>query len=275
MEFPNIEPIAIQLGPLKIHWYAITYVAAFAFAWLLGNHRADKANSGWARDEVSDLLFYGYLGVILGGRIGYVLFYHLDFFFNDPLYLFRIWDGGMSFHGGILGVTFACWWFARKSSKKFFDVGDFVAPIVRLGLGAGRIGNFINGELWGRAAPADLPWAFRFPLDREQLLRHPSQLYEFLLEGLVLFIIVWWFSSKPRPQKAVAGVFLLGYGAFRFIVEFFREPDAHLGAVISWLTMGQVLSAPMIVLGVIFLTIAYRSTNTKTNSQNKTPTTSK
>jgi len=257
MDFPNFNPIALELGPLKIHWYAITYVAAFVMAWLLGNYRADKEHSGWNREQVSDLLFYGYLGVILGGRIGYVLFYHLDFFIQDPLYLFRVWEGGMSFHGGILGVTIACWWFAKKSNKSFFDVGDFVVPLVPLGLGAGRIGNFINGELWGRAAPIDLPWAFRFPSDQQHLLRHPSQLYEFFLEGLLLFVIVWWFTTKPRPQKAATGVFLLGYGSVRFIVEFFREPDAHLGEVLSWLTMGQVLSAPMIVLGIFMLWLAY------------------
>ncbi len=268
MDFPNFEPIAFSIGPLKIHWYALTYVAAFAMAWLLGNVRADKTNSGWTRDEVSDLLFYGYLGVILGGRIGYVLFYHMDYFIQDPIYLFRIWDGGMSFHGGILGVTLACWWFAKKSKKTFFGVGDFVAPLVPLGLGAGRIGNFINGELWGRAAPADLSWAFRFPRDEEHLLRHPSQLYEFVLEGLVLFVIVWWFSSKPRPQKAVAGLFLVGYGAFRFIVEFYREPDDHLGTVISWLTMGQVLSSPMILLGLLMLFFAYKSSNTEQQNNN-------
>jgi phosphatidylglycerol:prolipoprotein diacylglycerol transferase len=261
MNFPDINPIALELGPIKIHWYAVTYLAAFAFAWLLGNYRADKENSGWTREQVSDLLFYGYLGVILGGRIGYVLFYNFSAFVDDPIYLFRIWDGGMSFHGGILGVTFACWWFAKNTGKAFFDVGDFVVPLVPLGLGAGRIGNFINGELWGRAAPVDLPWAFRFPRDSQQLLRHPSQLYEFFLEGVVLFIIVWWFSSKPRPQKAVAGLFILGYGCFRFIVEFYRQPDAHLGEIISWLTMGQVLSAPMIILGIIMLVMAYKKNN--------------
>ena len=265
MDFPNIDPIALQLGPLKIHWYAITYLAAFAFAWLLGNYRADQKNSGWTREQVSDLLFYGYLGVILGGRIGYVFFYNFSEFINDPIYLFRIWDGGMSFHGGILGVTIASWWFAKSTKKAFFDVGDFVVPLVPLGLGAGRIGNFINGELWGRAAPVDLPWAFRFPRDSQNLLRHPSQLYEFILEGLVLFMIVWWFSSKPRPQKAVAGLFILGYGSFRFFVEFFRQPDAHLGKVVSWLTMGQVLSAPMIILGIIMLSMAYKTKTAKNN----------
>jgi len=219
MELPNIDPIALELGPLKIHWYAVTYLAAFAFAWLLGNYRADKKNSGWTREQVSDLLFYGYLGVILGGRVGYVFFYNFSAFLNDPIYLFRIWDGGMSFHGGILGVTLACWWFARNTQKAFFDVGDFVVPLVPLGLGAGRIGNFINGELWGRAAPVDLPWAFRFPRDGQDLLRHPSQLYEFILEGLVLFMIVWWFSSKPRPQKAVAGLFIVGYGVSAFLLN--------------------------------------------------------
>ncbi len=258
MDLPIIDPVALQLGPISIHWYALTYLFGFIAAWLLGYWRADKSNGQWTREQVSDFLFYSYLGVILGGRIGYVMFYHLDLFFDNPLYLFRIWEGGMSFHGGFLGVLLATWLFARKSRKTLFEVGDFIVPLVPLGLGAGRIGNFINGELWGRAASADLPWAFRFPTDPQQLLRHPSQLYEFVLEGLVLFALVWWFSSKPRPTRAVSGLFVAGYGTFRFIVEFFREPDAHLGHIISWLTMGQILSAPMILIGFWLMYSAYR-----------------
>ncbi len=265
MQFPEFDPIALSIGPffgigpLQIHWYAISYLVAFAIAWFLAMSRAKKPDSGWTSEQVSDLLFYGYLGVILGGRIGYVLFYHFDFFLADPLYLFKVWNGGMSFHGGLLGVIAGVWWFARKSHKSFWHVADFVVPIVPLGLGSGRLGNFINGELWGRAAPADLPWAMRFPHDREQLLRHPSQLYEFLLEGILLFIIVWWFSNKKRPNMAVSALFLTGYGTFRFLVEFFREPDAHLGKVISWLTMGQLLSAPMIIIGIWLLYYAYKN----------------
>ena len=264
MQFPDFDPIAIRIGPffgigpLQIHWYALTYLAAFAIAWFLGMKRAKKPGSGWTSEQVSDLLFYGYLGVILGGRIGYVLFYHLDYFLADPFYLFKIWDGGMSFHGGLLGVMTGVWYFARQSKKNFWNVADFTVPLVPLGLGAGRIGNFINGELWGRAAPADLPWAMRFPHDREQLLRHPSQLYEFLLEGILLFIIVWWFSGKKHPRMAVTAVFLIGYGIFRFIVEFFREPDEQLKDIMTWLTMGQTLSAPMIIFGFILLYMAYK-----------------
>ncbi len=262
MDFPNFDPVAIQLGPLKIHWYALTYLFGFAAAWILGYRRADHSSS-WTRDQVSDFLFYSYLGVILGGRLGYVLFYHFDYFLADPRYLYRIWEGGMSFHGGFLGVILATWYFAKKTKKGFFDVADFIVPLVPLGLAAGRIGNFINGELWGRVASADLPWAMRFPSDPQQLLRHPSQLYEFALEGLLLFAIVWVYSSKPKPAMAVSGVFMTSYGSFRFLVEFFREPDIQLGHVISWLTMGQILSAPMVIAGIALIYYAYKRSNNK------------
>ena len=260
MQFPNFDPVAVSIGPLKIHWYAISYLIAFAIAWFLANKRAKLKDSGWDKEQISDMLFYGYLGVILGGRIGYVIFYHFDLFMDNPLYLFKVWEGGMSFHGGLLGVIFALWFFARKTHRSFWQVADFVTPIAPLGLGSGRIGNFINGELWGRPTSADIPWAMRFPSDNLHLLRHPSQLYEFLLEGILLFVILWVYSSKRRVEKSVSALFLICYGTFRFSVEFFREPDPQLGKVISWLTMGQILSLPMIIIGAF---IFYKIRNQK------------
>lgn len=215
------------------------------------------------KDEVSDLLFAGFLGVVLGGRIGYVLFYQFDAFLADPLFLFKVWTGGMSFHGGLLGVIAAMFWFARKTKRTFFTVSDFIAPLVPFGLGAGRMGNFINGELWGRVT--DVPWAMVFPTGGP-FARHPSQLYEFALEGVVLFLILNWFIRKPRPAGAVSGLFLIGYGAFRFIVEFFREPDAHLGLFGDWISMGQILSTPMIILGALMMVWAYRRQQSATRS---------
>ena len=225
--------------------------------WVLGGIRARKPGSGWKSEEIPDMLFYGALGVILGGRIGYMFFYHFDLLLDDPLVLFRIWQGGMSFHGGMLGVFIAMWLYGRKTGRGFFEVTDFMAPFVPIGLGAGRIGNFINGELWGR--PTDLPWGMVFPFVDNQP-RHPSMLYEAFFEGLVLFIILWLYSSRPRPTRAVSGLFMLGYGVFRFGVEFVRQPDAHIGYIaFGWLTEGQILSAPMILFGVYLLVAAYRS----------------
>mgnify|MGYP001813305685 FL=1 len=256
LTYPDISPVAVDFGPVAIHWYGLTYLFGFIAVWWLGNLRARRPDSGWTPEEVADMLFYGALGVILGGRVGYILFYNFDLFIDDPLMLFRIWQGGMSFHGGMLGVFVAMWVFGRKTGRSFFQVTDFMAPFVPVGLGAGRIGNFINGELWGR--PTELPWGMVFPFVDQQA-RHPSMLYEALLEGLLLFVILWVYSSKPRPLRAVSGMFMLFYGLFRFGVEFVRQPDAHLGFIaFDWLTMGHVLSAPMVLYGIYLLVCAYR-----------------
>lgn len=257
LQHPQFDPVAISLGPLKIHWYGLTYLVGFVAGWWLGRLRARKPWSPLNEDQVGDLLFYIALGVILGGRFGYVVFYNFDAFIADPLWLLRVWEGGMSFHGGLLGVMLAMWWYGRKVGSGFWRMADFVAPLVPIGLGAGRIGNFINGELWGK--PTDVPWGMVFPQAPDALARHPSQLYQFALEGVVFFIILWWFSAKPRPRMAVSGLFLVCYGVFRFLVEFVRQPDPQLGYLaFDWLTMGQVLSFPMIVAGAGLMLIAYR-----------------
>jgi phosphatidylglycerol:prolipoprotein diacylglycerol transferase len=253
--YPNIDPIAISLGPIDVHWYGLMYLVGFLGAWWVGILRARRPEYGWKREEIGDALFYAALGVILGGRFGYILFYNFGAFLDDPLILLRVWQGGMSFHGGLLGVLLAMWLYGRKTGRSFFQVTDFIAPWVPIGLGAGRIGNFINGELWGR--PTDLPWGMVFPFIDNQP-RHPSMLYEALLEGLVLFLILWFFSAKLRPQRAVSGMFLLCYGVFRFLVEFVRQPDAHMGYIaFDWMTMGHLLSAPMIFFGILLLVLAY------------------
>lgn len=255
--YPEIDPVAFSLGPLKVHWYGLMYLTGFALALWLGSLRARASNGLWHPEQVSDLVFYGAVGVILGGRCGYVLFYHFDYFLRDPLWLFRIWDGGMSFHGGLIGVLVAMWLYGRTLGKTFFQVTDFLAPMVPLGLGLGRIGNFIGGELWGRAT--DVPWAMVFPTDPSRLARHPSQLYQFFLEGLVLFTVLWFYSAKPRPRMAVSGLFLVIYGLARIAVEFVREPDAQLGFIaFDWLTMGQLLSVPMVLAGLAMMVWGYR-----------------
>ncbi len=260
MEFPQIDPVIFHIwGPIALRWYALAYLVGLLSAWYLGVSRAKKPGSIWTPDEISDFIFYGFLGVVLGGRFGYVLFYQFPLFLDNPLYLFKIYEGGMSFHGGLIGVVLSFWWFARKTKKPMWALADFIAPMVPIGLGAGRLGNFINAELYGRTTDlASTPWAVNFPQDPEGVYRHPSQLYEFLLEGLVLFAILFWFSQKPRPRMAVAGLFGAGYGAFRFIVEYFREPDEHLKHMAEWLTMGQVLSVPMILIGVGLMVWAYK-----------------
>ena len=251
--YPDFDPVALRIGPLAVRWYGITYLAGFGAAWLLARRRAARPGSPVTAVQVDDLIFYAALGVILGGRIGYMLFYGFDQIVANPLNIFRIWEGGMSFHGGFLGVLAAMWLYARRLKQRFFSLMDFVAPLVPLGLGAGRIGNFINGELWG--APTTVPWGVIV----NGQARHPSQLYEASLEGLALFLILWLYSAKPRPVRAVSAVFLLGYGVFRFGVEFVRLPDAHIGYLaFGWLTMGQLLTLPMLVVGGTLLWLAYR-----------------
>lgn len=257
LSYPNIDPVAIHLGPIKVHWYGLMYLVGFAAAWWLGRLRARQPGSLWTAEQVGDMVFYGALGAVLGGRIGYILFYDLPVYVHEPLKMLKIWEGGMSFHGGMIGVLVAMWLLGRNTHKSFFQVTDFLAPLVPIGLGAGRIGNFINGELWGKVS--DVPWAMVFPNPQAgELARHPSQLYQAFLEGAALFLILWFFSRKPRPAMTVSGMFLAFYGLFRFIVEFVREPDAQLGYLaFGWLTMGQVLSTPMILGGIGLLWWAY------------------
>jgi len=246
---PQFDPAAIRIGSFAIHWYGLMYLMAFAQFLLLGRLRIRSPQYqalGWSYKDLEDLLFAGVLGVVLGGRLGYTLFYQPDFYFTHPLNILKLWEGGMSFHGGLLGVILAMLWFAHRHKTTFFVVSDLVAPLVPFGLAFGRLGNFINGELWGR--PTDLPWAMIFP-QVDSLPRHPSQIYQFLGEGILLGIILWIFSSKPRPLGQVSGLFLLGYGVCRFLAEFAREPDAFLGLLGLGLSMGQWLSLPMIFFG--------------------------
>jgi len=255
VQYPEIDPIIFSIGPVAIRWYGMMYLAGFVFAMWLANRRASKVGSGWTKDNVSDLLFSCFLGLIIGARLGSVFFYQWQTFMDDPLYLFQIWKGGMSFHGGLLGVSAAMVWYARKNKRSLFAISDFIAPLVPFGLGAGRIANFINGELWGRTT--DVPWAMVFPTGGP-LARHPSQLYQFALEGLALLIILNWFIRKPRPVGAVSGLFLMMYGIFRILVEFVRQPDAQLGFYFEWLTMGQILSLPMVLLGAGLIWLSYQ-----------------
>ncbi len=258
LAFPNIDPVAVHLGPLAIRWYGLAYVAGFLAGWALMNRRAARPGSGWDAEQVGDLVFYSVLGVILGGRLGYVLFYNLPVYLAHPLDIFKVWQGGMSFHGGLAGSLVVLVIFGRRTGRGFRAVADFIAPVVPIGLCLGRIANFINGELWG--APTDLPWGVVFPNpDAGGVPRHPSQLYEASLEGVLLFTILWWYSSRPRPRGAVAGLFLLGYGVLRFLVEFVRQPDAQIGYLAwGWLTMGQLLSLPVILFGAWLWWTAHR-----------------
>ena len=251
MNLAQIDPVALSIGSLQLRWYGLMYLAGFGLGWMLGRWRASRPGSGWTGPDVDDLLTCVMIGIILGGRLGYVLFYDLPVYINDPMEIMRIWNGGMSFHGGLLGVLGAFWYFARTRGRTFLEVSDFIAPLIPQGLFFGRLGNFINGELWGKVS--DVPWAIVFP-GAGPLPRHPSQLYEAALEGLLLFIMVWVFSLKPRKVGAVSGLFALGYGVFRFAVEFVRMPDVQLGYLaFGWLTMGQLLCVPLILAGAWLL----------------------
>ncbi len=264
LKYPHINPIAVSVGPffgfgpLQVHWYGIMYLVGFVSAWLLARYRARRPGSTWTGLDIDDLIFYCSIGVILGGRTGWCIFYGHDVIAENWLNAFRIWDGGMSFHGGMVGVIVAAILFARAKGKRFADVADFLAPLPCIGLMAGRIGNFINNELWGK--PTDLPWAFGVPNAQGVLIgRHPSQLYEAALEGLTLFLVMWWFTSKPRPRLAPSALFLILYGCARFTVEWVRLPDADIGYLVGdWLTMGMLLTIPMIIVGAGMMIYAYR-----------------
>ena len=262
LSYPDINPVAVDLGFAQIHWYGLMYLIGFVGAWWLGTVRAKQPGSGWTKEQVSDLIFYGALGVVLGGRIGYVLFYNFPVFIDNPLVLFKIWQGGMSFHGGLIGVLIAFHFFGKKTSRSFFQVSDFIAPMVPIGLGAGRMGNFINKELLGRPVEANIPWAMNYG---DGIARHPSQLYQAASEGLLLFLILWFYSSSKPPRMAVSGLFLTCYGCFRFTTEFFRTPDVQIGFdAFGWMTRGQELSIPMVIIGLYMLYLAYNR-NKKTS----------
>ncbi|MEO7242476.1 MAG: prolipoprotein diacylglyceryl transferase [Variovorax sp.] len=254
--YPQIDPVALRLGPIAIHWYGLTYLAAFALFYWLGTlrlrhepYRSITGPGGWTRKDLEDILFFGVMGVIIGGRLGYCLFYKPGYYFSHPLEILMVWQGGMSFHGGLLGVIVAMLAFARARVKPIWQVLDFIAPCIPTGLAAGRVGNFINGELWGRFASRDLPWGMVFPQSGSLLPRHPSQVYQFLLEGLLLFCILWIYARKERRERRVSAAFLIGYGVLRFIVEYFREPDAFLGPLALNMSMGQWLCVPMMAFG--------------------------
>ena len=271
LTYPEINPVAVHLGPLEVHWYGLMYLIGIFGGWFLLVRRTRKPEVDWTPNQIGDIAFYVAIGIVLGGRLGYVLFYNLEYYAAHPLRILYVWDGGMSFHGGLIGVLIACGLYGWRHRRRFFAIMDLIAPVVPVGLFAGRIGNFINGELWGKVA--NLPWSMRLPCHDSRFARYcgvgqhtgyspphqPSQLYEALLEGVLLFTILWWFSAKPRPRMAVSGVFALGYGVFRFAVEFVRLPDPQLGYLaFGWLTMGQLLSLPLILIGLILLWLAYR-----------------
>jgi phosphatidylglycerol:prolipoprotein diacylglycerol transferase len=254
LDYPQFDPVALKIGPVAIHWYGITYLVAFGLFFFLASLRLKQEpyrSMGWSRKDVEDMLFYGVMGTVIGGRLGYCLFYKPEFYLANPLQIFYVWQGGMSFHGGMLGVIASQVLYGRLTKKPFWNLMDFIAPCVPLGLAAGRVGNFINGELWGRPADPSLPWAMIFPQSGSLVPRHPSQVYQFFLEGLLLFVLLWWFARKERKPGEVGSLFILGYGVFRFIAEYFREPDAHLGLLLFKMTMGQWLCVPMIIGGAV------------------------
>lgn len=255
--YHHIDPVAFRLGPIAVHWYGLMYLIGFAAVWLLALYRMQKPYwSHWTKAQISDVVFYGAMGAILGGRIGYTFIYNLPVFLANPLVIFKVWQGGMSFHGGFFGVAVALYFYSLASKKPFYEITDFIAPFIPIGLAAGRIGNFINGELWGRVTT--MPWGVVYP-GAGPLPRHPSEIYEFLLEGVLLFIVLWFYSRHPKPYRAVTGMLMVCYGVFRSFAELFRQPDAQLGFIAGhWLTMGQLLSFIMILLGVILLVWAYR-----------------
>lgn len=259
LHYPQIDPIALQIGPVAIHWYGLMYLIGFALVWLLGRWRIHHGETDLTLRDLEDIIFYSVLGVIAGGRLGYVLFYKPAEYLAHPLEVFYLWQGGMSFHGGLIGVIVVLLIFARKRKKTLLEIGDFVAPLIPLGLAAGRLGNFINGELWGR--PTTLPWGMVFPQTADNVARHPSQLYEMGLEGFALFALIWLFARKPRPTGQISAIFLMGYGAFRFLVEFTREPDYYLGLLAGGLSMGQLLSLPMILAGIIIFAWSAKKSN--------------
>ena len=261
---PEIDPVAIAIGPIAVHWYGLTYLLAFALFVLLGRARLKHApysqradGRDWQPADIEDILFLGVMGVVLGGRIGYCLFYKPGYYLSNPLEIFAVWQGGMSFHGGLLGVLIAMWWFSRSRSVRFLTVMDLIAPCIPAGLASGRLGNFINGELWGRVADPSLPWGMVFR-GGGALPRHPSQIYQLLLEGLLLFVVLWLYARQPRQTGQVSAVFLMGYGALRFFAEYFREPDAHLGLLGLGLSMGQWLCVPMMLAGAALIVWANR-----------------
>lgn len=280
LKFPNFDPIVFSIGPISLHWYGAMYLFGVLGAFYLAKRRVDKSNNQWTLQQVENLLFWGFLGLFIGGRLGYVFFYNFATFIKNPIVLFKVWEGGMSFHGGLIGAIFVIAIFAKKANKTFMQVGDFVAPLVPIGLMFGRFGNFINGELWGRVT--NLPIGMLFPTScyadfkfvqshpewfslysklNGILPRHPSQIYEMVFEGIVLFIILNIFIRKPRPTGAVSGVFLFCYGLFRFVIEFFRQPDEQLGLFLNIISMGQILCLPMIIGGILILLFAYRFNN--------------
>lgn len=264
LNYPEINPIAFHIGPLPVHWYGLMYLVGFVAGWCLLALRIRRAAQPLLQlEQLSDLLFYAALGIILGGRLGYMLFYNFSEAIHHPVSIVETWNGGMSFHGGLLGVIVAMWLYGRKIDKSLVELTDFIAPVVPIGLAAGRLGNFINGELWGRVS--DVPWAMVFPLGGNAP-RHPSQLYEFFLEGVIMFLALWIFSRKKRPCGSVSGLFLVLYGLFRFVVEFFREPDQQIGFVaFGWMTKGQLLSLPMMILGIGLWAFAYRRNRSCSN----------